>query len=407
MSSVLEKFLSYVKISSPSDPATLMSPSTPGQMALALVLSREMTEMGMIDVAVDDYGYVMGFLPSNTEEKTKNLGFIAHMDTSPRCNGKNIRPQIIENYKGGNIILDKEKGIILKISESPELNNYIGQTIITSDGKTLLGADDKAGIAEILTAIEYLINHPDIPHGRISVCFAPDEEIGLSTEHFDINRFEADYAYTLDGGEIGAIEYENFNAAIAYITINGKGYHPGYAKNKMLNAIIVAWDFIGKLPFSDFPEKSSGHEGYIFVDNISGDVEKATIEILIRDFDKTEIEKKKLLISDLVKDMEIKYSADIDIVIRDQYFNMKDKIQPVIFIVDLAKRAMHDVGVNSVTSPIRGGTDGSMLSHKGMPTPNLFVGYQNSHGRYEYIPLESMEKAVEVIVKLAELFTTL
>jgi len=251
------------------------------------------------------------------------------------------------------------------------------------------------------------VNNPDIPHGRISVCFAPDEEIGLSTQHFDMNRFGADYAYTLDGGEIGAIEYENFNASIATITINGKGYHPGYAKNKMLNAILVAWDFIGKLPTDEFPEKSSGHQGYIYVDNISGNVEKATIEILLRDFEKDGIERKKTLITNLLKEIEIVYNTEIDINIRDQYFNMKDKIQPVIFIVDIAKRAMHELGINSVISPIRGGTDGSMLSHKGMPTPNLFVGYHNSHGRYEYIPLESMEKSVEVIVKLAELFTTI
>lgn len=401
--SVTERFLKYVKYSTQSDPDTGLNPSTPGQMEFARVLCSEMKELGMQDVSVDEYGYVMGFLPANIGREVPAVGFIAHMDTSPEMSGKHVNPQIIGNYAGNDILLNKEKKIILSTDEFPELNNYIGQTLITTDGNTLLGADDKAGIAEILTAVEYLIKHPELKHGKICVCFTPDEEIGEGPDHFNVKKFGAKFAYTLDGGELGELEFENFNAASARITFKGRNFHPGYAKNKMVNSITVANEFIASLPKKEIPEHTSGYEGFFHVCSIRGDVETTEVEILIRDFDRDRFEWRKNTLENGVREFSKRIGLEITLELKDQYSNMREKIEPVHYILDIAKQAMQDVGVKCQIVPIRGGTDGARLSFMGLPTPNLFTGGHNFHGRYEYIPVNSMEKAVEVIVRITEL----
>lgn len=402
---VVERFLRYVKYHTQSDPQTGMNPSTPGQMEFAGILCDEMKAIGMENVSVDEYGYVMGFLPSNAGRECPAIGFIAHMDTSPEMSGKHINPQIIENYSGNDIVLNKEKNITLMPEDFPELQNYVGQTIITTDGNTLLGADDKAGIAEILTAMEYMVQHPEVKHGKICVCFTPDEEIGEGPEHFDVKKFGAKFAFTLDGGEIGGIEYENFNAANAKITFKGRNFHPGYAKNKMLNSIAVAGEFLSGLPKKEIPENTSGYEGFFHVYSIKGDVESSEVQILIRDFDRERFEWRKTTIENGVRDYTRKYGLNIELEMKDQYSNMREKIEPVRYIIEIAKQAMQEVDVKPQIVPIRGGTDGARLSYMGMPTPNLFTGGHNFHGKYEYIPVNSMRKAVEVIVRISELCT--
>lgn len=403
MSSVVERFLRYVKCNTQSDPDTWMIPSTPGQAVFAEMLCEEMKSMGKMEAEVDENGYVYGFLPANIEKDVLAVGFIAHMDTSPDMSGKHVHPRIVKNYDGGDIMLDKENNLVLSPGQSPELRNYVGQDLITTSGNSLLGADDKAGIAEILAAVEHIIAHPEIKHGDIYVCFTPDEEIGHGTERFDLKRFKAKFAYTLDGGEIGELQYENFNAALARIAFKGKSFHPGYAKNKMVNSISIAGDFLAGLPKKDVPEKTSGYEGYFHVAAMKGDVEETVVDILIRDFDRDGFAWRKNTVENGVRDFSRKYGLNIELEMKDQYYNMREKIEPVGFVVDIARQAMADVGIKPLVSPVRGGTDGARLSYMGLPTPNLFTGAHNLHGRYEYIPIQSMEKAVEAVVRIAEL----
>lgn len=403
MVSVVERFLKYVGHGTQSDPHTEMCPSTPGQMEFAYMLCEEMKHLGMQEVEVDEYGYVMGFLPSNMDRETPAVGFIAHMDTSPEMSGKHVNPQIIENYAGNDIVLNKEKGIVLSSEEFPELSNYVGQTLITTDGNTLLGADDKAGIAEILTAVEYMQEHPEVKHGKICVCFTPDEEIGKGPDHFQVKKFGAKFAYTIDGGEMGELEFENFNAANAHIVFKGRNMHPGYAKNKMVNSIAVANEFMAGLPKKEIPEHTAGYEGFFHVYSIKGDVERTELDILIRDFDRERFEWRKNTIENGVREFSKRLGLNIELELKDQYSNMREKIEPVHYIIDIAKQAMQELDIKPLIVPIRGGTDGARLSFMGLPTPNLFTGGHNFHGRYEYIPVHSMEKAVQVIVRVAEL----
>lgn len=405
--SVLERFLKYVKYNTQSDPKTGLNPSTPGQMEFAYVLCEELKAIGLQDVDVDENGYVMGFLPSNMEREVPAIGFIAHMDTSPETSGKHVNPQIIENYAGNDIVLNKEKEIFLTVEEFPELARYVGQTLVTTDGNALLGADDKAGIAEIMTALEYLVTHPEIKHGKLCICFTPDEEIGEGPDYFDVKKFGAKFAYTLDGGELGELEFENFNAATAKITFKGRNIHPGYAKNKMVNSILAANEFIANLPRKETPDQTAGYEGFFHVYSITGDVETTVVEILIRDFDRERFGMRKTVLENGVREFSKRLGLSIELEIKDQYFNMLEKIEAQYYIVDIAKRAMEDVDVKPQIVPIRGGTDGSRLSFMGLPTPNIFTGGHNFHGRYEYIPVPSMEKAVQVIVRIAELCSKL
>lgn len=406
MSKVLEKFLKYVKFETKSDETTGKTPSTEGQIILAKELCKELQLMGMKEPSVDDNGYVMATLPSNLNKVVPTIGFIAHMDTSPDMSGKSVKPQIIEDYKGGDIILNKDLNIILSKKDFPEIENYIGKTLITTDGTTLLGADDKAGIAEIMAAMEYLIDHPEIKHGEIKLGFTPDEEIGEGADHFDVERFAADFAYTIDGGKIGELEYENFNAAGVKVVINGRNIHPGNAYGKMINSITIASEFMAMLPSNEVPEKTKGYEGFYLLTNITGEVEKTTLSYIIRDFDKDNFEKRKENIKSIGKTINDKYGMDIiEVKVKDQYYNMKEKIEPVKHVVDIAFKAMEQVGVTPIVIPIRGGTDGARLSYMGLPTPNIFAGGENFHGKYEFVCKESMEKAVEVIIKIVELYS--
>ncbi|WP_374046361.1 peptidase T [uncultured Sanguibacteroides sp.] len=402
---VVERFIRYAKIHTQSDRETGLNPSTPGQLEFAYLLCDEMKEIGMENVSVDENGYVMGFVPSNMEKESVSIGFIAHMDTSPDMSGKHVKPQIIEKYTGVDILLSKEKGYTLSPDDFPELANYVGSDLIVTDGNTLLGADDKAGIAEILTAMEYLIQHPEVKHGTIAVCFTPDEEIGEGPDHFDLKKFGAKFAYTLDGGEVGELEYENFNAAIVRLVFKGRNFHPGYAKNKMVNSMKVAYEFISSLPKREVPELTSGYEGFFHLYSIKGTVEETTVEILIRDFDRENFEWRKGVIENGVRDFSRKYELPILLELKDQYANMREKLEPLHYIVDIAKQAMNELEIKPLIVPIRGGTNGSRLSFMGLPTPNLSNGAHNSHGRYEYIPVSSMTKVVSLIVRIAELCT--
>ncbi|MDL2251287.1 peptidase T [Odoribacter sp. OttesenSCG-928-J03] len=407
MSAVVDRFLRYVKYNTQSDSHTELTPSTPGQIMFATVLEEEMKELGLENVQLDENGYLYGYLPSNMDKEVPAIGFIAHLDTSPDMTGKNVMPRIVEKYSGRAIVLDQEKNIVLSPENSPELSNYVGQDLITTSGNSLLGADDKAGIAEILSAVEYLKKHPEIKHGRICICFTPDEEIGRGTENFNVKAFGAKFAYTLDGSEIGELQYENFNAALAKITFKGRSFHPGYAKNKLINSIMVAHEFIALLPKNDVPEMTSGYDGFFHLNSIKGDVENTEIEVLIRDFDRDGFKRRKGMIENGVREFSRKYGLVVDLELKDQYYNMREEIEPVRYIIDIAKQAMSDVGVKPLIQPIRGGTDGAQLSYMGLPTPNLFTGAHNLHGRYEYIPIPSMEKAVEVVVRIAELCSKL
>ncbi|MFT3738205.1 MAG: peptidase T [Breznakibacter sp.] len=403
MKRVLEKFLRYVAIDTKADTESLVTPSSPGQLEFGNLLFRELTQLGLSDVSMDSNGYLTATLPSNVKHHVPVVGFVAHMDTSPDFSGKDVKPQIVEKYKGGNIVLNHALNIILRPDEFPELNQYIGCDIVTTDGTTLLGADDKAGVAEIMTALAYLVDHPEIEHGRIRICFTPDEEIGQGADHFDVPGFGADFAYTIDGGQIGELEFENFNAAMAKIIINGRNVHPGYAKNKMRNALLMANRLIGMLPKTQVPELTEGYEGFFHLNSMKGDVERAELFYLIRDFDPGNFEERKKLMVGLIEELNKEFgSGAIELELKDQYANMREKIEPVMHVVDFAKQAMVEAGVIPIVRPIRGGTDGARLSYMGLPTPNIFAGGHNFHGRYEFVPVQSMEKAVEVIVNIAK-----
>jgi tripeptide aminopeptidase len=404
MKPIIERFISYVTIDTESDPNSDTTPSTEKQWNLAKKLVEELKAMGMSNVSIDNNAYVMATLPSNVEHEVPTIGFISHFDTSPDFSGANVKPQIIENYNGKDIVLNKEQNIVLSPDYFDDLLLYKGQTLITTDGTTLLGADDKAGITEIMTAMEYLINNPDIKHGEIRVGFTPDEEIGRGAHKFDVKKFGADWAYTMDGSQIGELEYENFNAASAVIKIKGKIVHPGYAKGKMVNSMYYASEFINALPRLETPEHTEGYQGFFHLTSIDGKVEETKLQYIIRDHDATKFEARKELMKKITKDLNEKFEADIfEITIKDQYFNMREKVEPVMHIVDIAEEALKSLGIKPIIKPIRGGTDGSQLSYMGLPCPNIFAGGHNFHGRYEYVPVESMEKAVEVICKIAEL----
>ena len=401
---VVERFIRYAKIHTESDRETGLVPSTPGQLQFAYLLCEEMQKIGMQDVAVDDYGYVMGFVPANADRECPSIGFIAHMDTSPDMTGKDVTPRIVKGYDGTDIVLCAEENIILSPAQFPELLDHKGEDLIVTNGKTLLGADDKAGIAEIVSAIVYLKEHPEIKHGKIRIGFNPDEEIGEGAHKFDVGKFGCEWAYTMDGGEVGELEFENFNAAAAKITFKGRNVHPGYAKNKMINSIRVANQFIAMLPSMETPEQTEGYEGFYHLISIQGDVEQSTVSYIIRDHDRAKFEKRKEEIKRLVAEINTEYGeGTATLELRDQYYNMREKIEPVMHIIDTAFAAMEAVGVKPNVKPIRGGTYGAQLSFKGLPCPNIFAGGLNFHGRYEFVPIQNMEKAMNVIVKIAEL----
>ncbi|MCY6355233.1 peptidase T [Clostridium sp. ZS2-4] len=405
MEAVVEKFLKYVKFDTKSDEESGVTPSTEGQRVLAQELVKELNEMGMSEVFLDDKGYVMATLPANTDKEIPTIGFIAHMDTAPDMSGKDVKPKIIENYDGKDIVLNEEQNVMLKVEDFPEIKEYVGKTLITTDGTTLLGADDKAGVAEIMTAVEYLINNPEIEHGTIKIAFTPDEEIGEGADHFNVEKFNSDFAYTVDGGAIGELEYENFNAAGAKITIKGRNVHPGSAKNKMINSMIIANELIFMLPDEETPSHTEGYEGFYHLTSIKGEVEETKLSYIIRDFDKDKFEERKYLLDVIVKSLNKKYGeGTVELDLKDQYYNMKEKVEPVKYIVDTAFKAMKECDVVPKVVPIRGGTDGARLSFMGLPTPNLFTGGHNFHGKYEFIPTFAMERAVDVILKIVELY---
>ncbi len=403
MKQLIDRFLSYVKIDTQSDPNSDTTPSTEKQWNLATELSYELERIGLIDVSIDDNAYIMATLPSNIDKEVPVIGFISHFDTTPDFSGTDVKPQIIENYDGGDIVLNANKNIMLSPTYFEDLLQYKGQTLITTDGTTLLGADDKAGIAEIITAMEYLVQHPEIKHGVIKVAFTPDEEIGRGAHKFDVEKFGAEWAYTVDGSQIGELEYENFNAASAKVIIEGKSVHPGYAKGKMINAISIANEFMGILPPEETPQNTSGKEGFFHIHHMKGEIEHAEFELIIRDHDKVHFEKRKDLIRKIAEKLNQDHGNCIQLELKDQYFNMREKVAPVYHVVEIAKEAMEELGITPIIKPIRGGTDGSQLSYMGLPCPNIFAGGHNFHGKYEYVPVESMQKAVEVIIKICEL----
>ena len=399
-----ERFLHYVSFHTTSDENTGTTPSTPGQMVLAKAIRDELVRMGMQDVELDDNGYLMATLPANTDTKKPVIGFIAHMDTAPDASGKDIRPFIVENYQGGDIMLNAEKNIILEVEKYPEIKHYIGNDIIVTDGTTLLGADDKAGVAEIISAMEYLLSHPEIKHGKIRIGFTPDEEIGQGADHFDVKKFGADWAYTMDGGAVGELEYENFNAAGCKVLFNGVNVHPGSALGKMKNAMLVANTFASLMPEEETPAKTQGYEGFYHLVGMQGTVEQASLSYIIRDHDRQRFEERKQFVLALAEKLNKEYGEGTVVVeLRDQYYNMLEKIQPVMHVVDLAKQAMIEAGVTPKVQPIRGGTDGARLSFEGLPCPNIFAGGENFHSRFEYLPVQSMQAAMQVILKIIEL----
>ena len=400
---VVDRFLQYVKFDTQSDELTNMTPSTPGQMVFAQHLEKELRTMGLKDISLDENGYLMATLPGNTDKKVSTIGFIAHLDTSPDMSGKHVTPRIVEKYDGEDIVLNKEKEIVLSPSQFPELRHYIGQDLIVTDGNTLLGADDKAGIAEIITAVDYLMKHPEIKHGDIRIAFNPDEEIGQGAHKFDVEKFGAEWGYTMDGGEIGELEFENFNAAVAKVTFKGRNVHPGYAKHKMLNSIRVANQFIIMLLRWETPEHTEGYEGFYHLISIEGTVEETVLTYIIRDHDRDRFERRKKELEHLTRKINNEFPGCASIEIKDQYYNMREKIEPVMHIIDVAIQAMKNVDVTPKVQPIRGGTDGAQLSFKGLPCPNIFAGGLNFHGRYEFVPIPSMEKASQVIVEIARL----
>lgn len=400
---VTERFLDFVRFDTQSDELTNMTPSTPGQMEFAKYLKSLLEDMGLEEIILDDNGYLFATLPANTSKQTPVIGFIAHMDTSPDMSGKHVKPRIVTDYDGKDITLNAEKGICLAPEEFPELLNYIGQDLIVTDGNTLLGADDKAGIAEIIDAIAWLQAHPEVEHGKIRIGFNPDEEIGLGAHKFDVEKFGCEFAYTMDGGAVGELEYENFNAASAKVKIKGRNVHPGYAKHKMINSIRVANNFIAMLPRWETPEHTEGYEGFYHLVGIEGSVEETTLTYIIRDHDRARFESRKREIEHLVRKTNMEYPGCCTVEIKDQYYNMREKIEPVMQIIEIAEKAMRDAGIEPRVQPIRGGTDGAQLSFKGLPCPNIFAGGLNFHGRYEFVPIPSMEKATQVIVEIARL----
>ena len=403
---VVERFLEYVKFDTQSDELTNLTPSTPGQMEFAQYLEEQLKELGLKDVSLDENGYLMATLPGNVDEEVPTVGFIAHLDTSPDMSGRHVNPRIVKAYDGNDIVLNAEKEIVLSPSQFPELLHYKGQDLIVTDGNTLLGADDKAGIAEIIAAVEYLMAHPEIKHGDIRIAFNPDEEIGLGAHKFDVEKFGADWAYTMDGGEVGELEYENFNAAVAKVTFNGRNVHPGYAKHKMVNSLRVATQFAIMLPRWETPEHTEGYEGFYHLVGIEGDVEKTVVTYIIRDHDRDRFERRKKEFEHLTRKINKEFPDCASLELKDQYYNMREKIEPVMQVIEIAEQAMHNADVTPKVVPIRGGTDGAQLSFKGLPCPNIFAGGLNFHGRYEFVPIPSMEKATQVIIEIAKIVAT-
>lgn len=402
---IIERFTSYVKVDTQSNEESDTCPSTPGQWTLLHMLVDELKAIGMEAVTIDENGYVMATLPANTDKQVPTIGFLAHVDTATDFTGTNVKPQIVENYDGGDIMLNESLHIVLSPNDFPNLTNYNGHTLITTDGTTLLGADNKAGIAEIMTAMAYLIQHPEIKHGKVRVAFTPDEEIGRGPHKFDVAAFNASYAYTVDGGPLGELEYESFNAAGAKITIKGNNIHPGSAKGKMVNSVKIAMELQSKLPAEEAPEYTEGYEGFYHLLSVNGDVELTKMNYIIRDHDKEKFEAKKVNLEQIVHELKEKYGEkNIVLEMSDQYYNMKDKIEPVKHIVDIAYEAMKSLDIEPIISPIRGGTDGSQLSYMGLPTPNIFTGGENFHGKYEFISVENMMKATQVIIEITKLF---
>ena len=404
MEKLLDKFLRYVSVETTSDPESETQPSSMRQFDLLKMLQKELQDMG-IKADLDEYGYVMATIPSNVDKEIPAIGFIAHVDTSPDASGKDIKPQIIENYGGGDILLNAEKELYLKVSEFPEMQQYVGKTMITTDGTTLLGADDKGGVAAIMYAAQYMMEHPEFKHGEIKIGFTPDEEIGRGVAKFDVKKFGAKYAYTIDGGEIGELEYENFNAAAAKIHIQGSNIHPGYGKDKMVNSMLIAMELNGMLPVEQRPAYTQGYEGFFHLTDITGTVEETTMGYIIRDHDRAKFEAKKELITAIVELLNKKYGNIVTLELKHQYYNMRQEVEPHYFIVEKAIKAIEMAGIKPKVQPIRGGTDGANLSFMGLPCPNIFAGGHNFHGKWEYVPLESMEKASEVILNIVKLFT--
>ena len=402
--SLVERFLKYVSFDTQSSEETGLTPSTPGQMTFAEYLKSELESLGLEEISLDENGYLFATLPANVDKELPVVGFIAHMDTSPDMSGKDVNPRTVTNYDGTDIVLCAEENIVLSPSRFPELLDHKGEDLIVTDGKTLLGADDKAGIAEIVSAVVYLQQHPEIKHGKIRIGFNPDEEIGLGAHKFDVEKFGCDWAYTMDGGEVGELEFENFNAASAKIVFKGRNVHPGYAKNKMLNSLHVANRFISLLPENETPEHTEGYEGFYHLIGMNGEVEQTTVSYIIRDHDRVRFEQRKQRMERLTAFINAEYGeGTAALELHDQYYNMREKIEPVMHVIDIAFEAMKTAGVEPHVKAIRGGTDGAQLSFKGLPCPNIFAGGLNFHGRFEFVPIQSMEKAMNVIVKIAEI----
>ena len=401
---LVDRFLQYVKFDTQSDELTNLTPSTPGQMIFARHLKEELENLGLSEITLDENGYLMATLPGHISgRQVSTVGFIAHLDTSPDMSGRHVSPRIVENYDGGDIVLNQATGVTLSPADFPELKNYVGQSLIVTDGHTLLGADDKAGVAEIISAVEYLKNHPEIEHGPIRIAFNPDEEIGRGAHKFDVAAFGADFGYTMDGGEVGELEYENFNAAVARVTFKGRNVHPGYAKHKMINSMRIANQFVIMRPRWETPEHTEGYEGFYHLIGMEGSVENTVLTYIIRDHDRDRFERRKKELEHLVRKINHEFPDCCTIEINDQYYNMREKIEPVMYIIDIAREAMVRAGVTPKVQPIRGGTDGAQLSFKGLPCPNIFAGGLNFHGRYEFVPIPSMEKAMQVIVEIAKI----
>lgn len=401
---VIDRFFKYVTFDTQSDESTGVTPSTAKQMVFAQYLKTELEELGLEDISLDENGYLFATLPANVEREIPTIGFIAHMDTSPDMSGENVSPRIVEKYEGGDIVLSEADHIILSPSQFPELKDHVGEDLIVTDGHTLLGADDKAGIAEIVAAVAYLKAHPEIEHGKIRIGFNPDEEIGLGAHKFDVEKFGCKWAYTMDGGEVGELEFENFNAAAAKVHVKGRNVHPGYAKNKMINSMLVANEFVAMLPADETPATTDGYEGFFHLVGMEGEVESSTLSYIIRDHDREKFEARKSFIKVCVDRLNEKYGADtVTVELKDQYYNMRQQVEPLMHIIDIAFAAMKEAGVEPKVKAIRGGTDGAQLSFKGLPCPNIFAGGLNFHGRYEFVPVQSIEKAMNVIVKIAEL----
>ncbi len=401
---VIERFLKYVTFDTQSDESTGVTPSTPKQMVFAQYLKTDLEELGLKDISLDENGYLFATLPSNVDHEVPVVGFIAHMDTSPDMSGENVKPRIVEKYDGKDIPLCAEENIILSPANFPELLDHVGEDLIVTDGHTLLGADDKAGIAEIVGAVAYLIAHPEIKHGDIRIGFNPDEEIGLGAHKFDVKKFGAKWAYTMDGGEVGELEFENFNAAAAKIRVKGRNVHPGYAKNKMINSLLVANEYASLLPADETPGTTEGYEGFYHLIGMEGEVENTVLSYIVRDHDREKFEARKQALLDYAAQLNEKYGeGTVTVELKDQYYNMRQQVEPLMHIIDIAFAAMQEAGVTPKVKAIRGGTDGAQLSFKGLPCPNIFAGGLNFHGRYEFVPVQSIEKAMNVVVKIAEL----